>query len=77
MRNSSRYKEGMSSLQALLDKQEKGSTSGDRGYSGGGRSRVDWSSRDRDDNNNFRRERQQPQSSRGSYNYGYVAPDDA
>ena len=57
----------MSSLQALLDKQEKGSTSGDRGYSGGGRSRVDWSSRDRDDNNNFRRERQQPQSSRGSY----------
>jgi len=59
----------MSSLQALLDKQEKGSTSGD-GYRG------DWSSsdqrgntsyRDRDDNNNFRRERYQPHSSRGSY----------
>ena len=64
----------MSSLQALLDKQEKGSTSGQRGYSGG-----DWSSNKqrgnyhtssyyyRDDNNNFRRERHQPHSSRDSY----------
>jgi len=65
----------MSSLQALLDKQEKGGRSGERGYSGSGRSRGE-SSRDqrgntsyrvRDDNNNFGRGRHQPQSSRGSY----------